>query len=63
VRAHTRFIEGCLDELAPPPSPGVTVAAAAMAAFVSAQDAAPAAVADDGSPAADPWDLIGPVAW
>jgi acetyl/propionyl-CoA carboxylase alpha subunit len=63
VRAHTRFIETCLDELSAPAPRELTDAAAAMAAFVASQDAAPAALTDDGTPAADPWDLIGPVAW
>jgi acetyl/propionyl-CoA carboxylase alpha subunit len=64
VRAHTRFIESCLPELAAPPAAEIVQAAAALAAFASSRDAEPAAPALDGEAAqVDPWDAIGPVVW
>jgi len=59
---YTRFIEEHLDELAPPPPEGVRDAAAAMAAFAASREAEPVAAAGAGAPA-DPWDLLGPIAW
>lgn len=63
TRVHTRFIETHLAELSAPPAPEIVEAAAAMAAFAASRDAEPVAVTDDGAPAADPWDLLGPVTW
>jgi acetyl/propionyl-CoA carboxylase alpha subunit len=63
VRAHTRFIEGCLDELSAPPAPEVLHAAAAMAAFAASREAEPVAIIDGEAAGLDPWDVVGPVAW
>jgi acetyl-CoA carboxylase biotin carboxylase subunit len=65
-RAHTRFIEEHLKELAAPPAPDVSTAAVAMAAWIASRAAsvspAPVMTADDMS-AFDPWTHLGRVRW
>jgi acetyl-CoA/propionyl-CoA carboxylase, biotin carboxylase, biotin carboxyl carrier protein len=63
-RTHTRFIEERLALILPDPGAAVREAAAALAAFVSARQPAPAA-AGAGSLGArpDPWDTLGPITW
>jgi 3-methylcrotonyl-CoA carboxylase alpha subunit len=74
VRAHTRFIEAHLDELAGRPSAPIARAAAAIAAFVAASwrsgtppkagFSAPATTDANQPPAHfDPWLALGPIAW
>jgi acetyl-CoA carboxylase biotin carboxylase subunit len=64
-RAHTRFIEEHLTELAAPVTQELTETAVAMAAFAAAQVNEPARTDEQGDDVIDldPWSLLGPVIW
>ncbi len=59
---HTRFIEAHLDELTTAGYRG-REAAAAVAALVATRGPVAATGGDDSSARADPWQVLGPVAW
>jgi acetyl-CoA/propionyl-CoA carboxylase biotin carboxyl carrier protein len=59
----TRFIERHLAELARPPAEPMVRAAAAAAALIAVRGPGVSSSDGTGSPAPDPWQTIGPIAW